>query len=137
MRVQGLMLNRILLLVAIISCIGGCSGQIGAGELAGSYKLTQANGFEILDLRENGNYVCEVHTSKGMKKTYSSTWKFEPFDGEPKVFVEDFPQGSVNADQRPLVGTLLGIRKSWGRIRLYVSYDENLYFSKQFPPTDR
>jgi hypothetical protein len=109
----------------------GCSNRLSDAELSGKYQLRQNNSIETIELNPDGTYVYRAQTPSSPTRTYSSHWRFDPYQGEPQVSLDNFPQGAPDDPQRPLVGTLLGIKKSWGRIRLYVNYDLNLYYLKQ------
>jgi hypothetical protein len=105
-----------------------CSREIDPSKLPGMYEAHPDNGLEIIELRPNGTYTQYFTAANAVKATTSNSWKFEPFNGEPKIalqgFTSHFP-GSPKADV-----VLLGVQRNWGRIRLYRSYDLDQYYVK-------
>jgi hypothetical protein len=98
--------------------------------LIGSYEAHHNLGVEKLELRSGGTYTHRFKPSDGGEKVYSSTWKFEPYDGEPKAELDNFVQYFPGSHQDGPIGTFLGIEKKWGRIRLYLSYDRDQFYTK-------
>jgi len=72
----------------------------------------------------------EFTATNGTKSTSSVRWKWEPFEGEPKVALYDFTPRFPRSQSGGVV--LLGVEKAWGRIRLYRSYDLDQYYAKEW-----
>jgi len=84
-----------------------------------------------LELKPGGDYTLSFKDTKGVESITAGRWKFEPFEGEPKVAVENFSSHLPNfASQREGV-VLLGVQRNWGTIRLYASYSPDEYYSKK------
>jgi hypothetical protein len=101
-----------------------------SSELVGRYEAHYQNGAETLELRAGGTYTQNFKALNGQETQNTSTWKFDPYGGEPKVFLDNFVQNFPGSSQTAPIGTLVGVEKNWGRIRLYVSYDRGLYYTK-------
>lgn len=112
------------------SLLIGCSKVSNSSELVGKYEAHHENGVETLELHADGTYTHNFKPWSGKEAQYSSTWKLDPYGGEPKVFLDNFVQDFPGSSQTGPIGTLVGVEKSWGRIRLYVSYDRGLYYTK-------
>ena len=124
------MTTRHIILIFVPICVvtlWGCSTQVNPSQIAGRYEAHHENGFETLDLRLDGTYKHEFTAKDGAKSMSSHRWKFELFEGEPKValyeFTPRFPRSQSGV-------VLLGVQKGWGRIRLYRSYDLGQYYVK-------
>ncbi len=92
------------------------------------YEAHHRNGTEILELRSDGTYTQYFTASDGMKSTFSNKWRFEPFNGEPKVALQDFTSHFPESQKADVV--LLGADRDGGRMRLYRSYDLDQYYIK-------
>lgn len=121
----------ILLALACLVLVLGCSKAIDRSELVGKYEVQHKAGLEALELRSDGTYVHRFSPLRGGETQYSSNWRLEPYGGEPKVFVDNFVSNFPEKSEAGPIGTLLGIEKKAGRIRLYVSYDLNLYYASR------
>ena len=116
---------RILMLV----CLAGfwaCSNKIDPSQIAGRYEARHQNGRETLDLRSDGTYAHEFIAANGTKSMSSNKWRFEPFEGEPKVALYDFTPEFPESQRGNIV--LLDVEKTLGRLRLYRSYDLDQYY---------
>lgn len=119
------------ILIAISVCIvalGACSNEVKPSQISGRYEAHHDNGFETLDLHPDGTYTHEFMARDGTKSTSSDRWKFEPFEGEPKVALYDFTPRFPHSQSGDV---LLGVEKARGRIRLYRSYDLDQYYAKE------
>ena len=105
-----------------------CSTEIDPSKLTGSYEAHTSAGVETVQLNSNGTYTQYFTTATGTKSTYSGTWKFEPFGGEPKIALRDFASHFTHSPRADVV--LLSVQKDWGRVRLYRSYDLDQYYVK-------
>jgi hypothetical protein len=117
-------------LLICFSILSGCSKVTSSSELVGKYEAHHENGVETLELHANGTYTHNFKPLSGKEALYSSTWRLDPYGGEPKVFLDNFVQDFPGSLQTDPVGTLVGVEKRWGRIRLYVSYDRGFYYTK-------
>ena len=123
--------KRLIFIVLMVGLFGlcACSKKIDLSRLAGRFEASHENGFETIELRQDGSYTHYFRASAGANTIYSNSWKAEPFEGEPKValrgFTPHFPdaQGGDNA--------LLDVEKDWGYIRLYRSFDLDQYYQKK------
>ena len=118
-----------LLALACLSLVFGCSNAISRSELVGKYEAHHENGLEVLELRADGTYTHRFQPVSGNESQYSSNWRLEPYGGEPKVFVDSFASNFPEKSETQPIGTLLGVEKKAGLIRLYVSYGQNLYYT--------
>jgi hypothetical protein len=66
----------------------------------------------------------------GSEVETSANWKLDPYRGEPKVFLEHFTQHFPGSSQPSPIDTLLGVERKRRRIRLYLSYDRDLFYTK-------
>jgi len=120
------------ILISISVCIiglGACCNEVNPSQISGRYATRHQNGFETLDLHPDGTYMHEFTATNGTKSTSSVRWKWEPFEGEPKVALYDFTPRFPRSQSGGVV--LLGVEKAWGRIRLYRSYDLDQYYAKE------
>ena len=100
-------------------------------QVIGTYEARHQNGVETLELHSDGTYTHRFKRSNGTETVYSASWKLDPYGGEPKVFVDNFAQHFPGNSQTAPIGTLLGVEKKWGRIRLYLSYDRDEYYTEK------
>jgi hypothetical protein len=125
--------GRYLIVISALSslvALFGCSKKVERSQVLGEYEVEHQNGVETIELRSNGTYTQIFKRKDGTEATVTDTWDFEPYNGEPKVALHNF---SAHFSQSPEKGadvTLLGIEKDWGRIRLYLSYDRDDYYSR-------
>jgi hypothetical protein len=105
----------------------GCSKPVDRLEVPGPYKAVHKNGAETLELRPDGTYIHRVRAADGSASTQSNRWRFEPFEGEPKVALDDF---TPHFPESQKADVLLDVEKDWGRVRLYLSYDLDQYYLK-------
>jgi hypothetical protein len=120
----------LVLLLGIVGFLSGCSQVATGSKLVGSYSAHHNNGFETLELRSDGTYSHRFKSLDGTEKVYSSTWSFQPYGGETKVELDNFVQYFPRSHQGGPIGTLLGVEKRWGRIRLYLSYDRGQFYAQ-------
>src|SRR5277367_773815 len=126
MTMRGRYSHLLLLLFAVMGA--GCSKITDSSQILGVYQARQSDGVETIELRVDGTYIHRFNRSTGTATDeYSATWKLEPYGGEPKVFLDNFKPSFPNAPNPGPIGTLLGIEKKWGQIRLYLSYDRDQY----------
>lgn len=122
-----------LLLFAVL--VAGCSKITDSSQIVGVYQARHPEAVETIELRADGTYIYHFNRSTGTAaEEYSATWKLEPYGGEPKVFLDNFKPRFPNAPNPGPIGTLLGIEKRWGQIRLYLSYDRDQYYTRK--PTE-
>jgi hypothetical protein len=117
------------LVVTLLSCLLGlcaCSGAVDPAELAGTYEAHTGDGVEKIELRRDGTYSEHFTSVDGVSSTYSNTWKFEPFGGEPKVALEGFASHFPESPKGDVM--LLGAEEHWGGTRLYESYIRDQYY---------
>ena len=108
----------------------GCSKVTDSSQVIGTYEAHHQNGVETLQLRPDGTYINHFKAVNGTEATNSGKWQFEPYYGEPKVSLNDFSQHFPPNSHKDTIGiTLLGIEKKWGRVRLYLSYDRDEYYT--------
>jgi len=122
-------LGPLLFVVMFSAFVLGCTKVTNSSELVGKYEAHHRNGVETLELRADGTYVSEFKSSDGKEMRYSSSLKLGPDGWEPKVFFDNFVQHFPGTQESP-IGTLVGIENRGGKIRLYVSYDRDLYYTK-------
>jgi hypothetical protein len=123
------MTNSRAVLILMLVCLAGflaCSNKIDPSQIAGRYEARHQNGSETLDLRSDGTYTHEFIGANGTKSMSSNKWRFEPFEGEAKVALYDFTPEFPKSQRGDIV--LLGVEKTWGRLRLYRSYDLDQYY---------
>jgi hypothetical protein len=120
-----------LVLICLVALLG-CSKVTDRSQVIGTYEAHHQNGVETLQLRADGTYTHRFKGADGIETVYSSKWEFEPYYGEPKVSLNNFPYHFPPNSQKELAGiTLLGIEKDWGRVRLYLNYDRGQYYSEK------
>jgi|HubBroStandDraft_5_1064220.scaffolds.fasta_scaffold240688_2 hypothetical protein len=122
---------RRLIFLSMIFCLAelcACSKEVDPSRLAGTYEAHHRNGTEIIELSADGTYTHKFVASDGVNSTYSNNWKFERFDGEPKIALEGFTSHFPESEKSDVV--LLGVERNWGRIRLYRSYALDQYYAK-------
>ena len=101
-------------------------------EVTGTYVARPQGGVETLELRPDGTYTVHFKVAGAPESRYSDKWDFEPYGGESKVSLQNFPDHFSRDSREPTTGiTLLGIERDWGRIRLYKNYDRAEYYSKE------
>ncbi len=123
---RGALLLPLMCLVLLL----GCSKVTDSSQVIGTYEAHHQNGVETLQLRPDGTYIHHFKAVNGTETTYSGKWQFEPYYGEPKVSLNNFPQHFPPNSHKETIGiTLLGIEKDWGRVRLYLSYDRDEYYT--------
>ena len=126
---SGMSIWKYVVLIVMFVFTLACSKRINPSEVAGTYEAHHQNGIETLRLRPDGSYVHEFKGMDGTTLNHSSRWKFEPFNGEPKVALYDFtPHFPVSQKRGDIL--LIDVEKDWGRIRLYLSYDLGQYYVK-------
>ncbi len=116
----------------LMSC--GCSKPIEPAKLVGQYEASSAIGTETLELKPGGEYVLRFTDTNGVVSTQKGHWKFEPFEGEPQVALENFSSRLPNFPSSPggrESVVLLGIDRSWSGVRLIANYDREEYYSKR------
>jgi hypothetical protein len=118
-----------LLPLTCLAMLLGCSKVNNSSEIVGKYEAHHQNGVETLELRSDGTYTHQFKSSNGNETVYSASWKLDPCGGESKVFLDHFAQHFPGSSQTGPIGTLLGVEKRWGRIRLYLSYDRDQYYT--------
>jgi hypothetical protein len=123
-------LGLFLMLLSCLFQLLGCSKVEDSSELVGRYEAHHKNGAETLDLRSDGTYVHRIKMPNGTELESSANWKFDPYGGEPKVFLEHFTQHFPGSSRSNPMDTLLGAERKWGTIRLYLSYDRDLFYAK-------
>ena len=120
---------KYVVVIAMLVFTSACSETINPSEIAGTYEAHHQNGIETLQLRPDGSYVHEFKSANGTTSNPSGRWKFEPFDGEPKVALYDFtPHFPVSQKRGDIL--LLDVERDRGRVRLYLSYDLGQYYLK-------
>ena len=119
------------LLLNCLALLLGCSNVTGSSQVIDTYEAHHQNGVETLELHSDGTYAHHFKPSNGTETTYSASWKFEPYGGEAKVFLDNFARHFPGNSQLGPIGTLLGVEKKWGRVRLYLSYDRDQYYTKR------
>src|SRR5437868_2174104 len=117
------------LLLIIQTC--ACSKDIDPSKLPGTYEAHFKTGVEILTLRTDGTYTQYFTPADGVTSTYSNRWKFEPFDGEPKIALQCFTSHFPESSKGDIV--LLGVQREWDRTRPYRSYALEQYYVKTGP----
>jgi len=120
-----------LVYIWVLFCLMGlcaCSKKIDPSKLVGRYEAHSSNGLETIELWPNGTYTQHFTGADGVKSTYSNTWNFEPFEGEPKVALRDFTSHFPESQKADVA--LLSVQRDWGRIRLYRSYALDQYYVK-------
>lgn len=121
-----------LFLVCLITI--GCSRKVtDRSQVIGRYEAHPTNGIEVLHLKPDGTYIESFKALTGIETTFSGRWEFEPYYGQPKVSLQDFPNRFSENSHKDLKSiTLLGIEYGWdGKLRLYFSYDRDEYLSKK------
>jgi hypothetical protein len=124
---SGLSIWKYVVLIVMLVLILACSKRINPSEVAGTYEAHHQNGVETLQLRPDGSYLHEFKSANGTTSDHSGRWKFEPFDGEPKVALYDFSSHFPVSQKRGDI-LLLDVERDWGRVRLYLSYDLGQYY---------
>jgi len=114
----------------------GCTKPVQPTELPGLYEASSEAGTETLELRSDGEYLLRFKDRKGVELTENGHWRYEPYEGEPKVALEDYRPNLWDFGLPPAQAkgslSLLGIERSWwGGIRLYASYSADKYYSKK------
>ncbi len=122
---------KLLLVVLGLTHIVGlcaCSKTVSPEQLPGMYVGQHGNGVEIVYLNGDRSYSRHWTPSGGTDSVSSEKWELQSLEGHPVValyaFTPHFPQA-------PSGTVLLGIRKFWGRIRLYRSEDLDQFYSKE------
>lgn len=111
--------------------IAGCSKITDKSQVVGVYEARHSIGIERLELRLDGTYFYEFRPSSGMAIKYSGVWRLDPYGGEPKVFLDNFSSHFPDAPDSGPIGTLLGVERRWGQMRLYLSYDRDEYYTRK------
>jgi hypothetical protein len=120
-----------LVLICFVAVLG-CSKVTDRSQVVGTYEAHHQNGVETLQLRSDRTYTHRFKAVDGTETAYSGKWEFEPYHGEPKVSLNSFSHHfPPNSHKEPIGITLLGIEKDWGRVRLYLSYDQDQYYSQK------
>jgi hypothetical protein len=109
----------------------GCSKPLTTSEIPGVYKASFPTGLETLELKASGEYIQYFKATQGAESKATGKWEFEPFEGEPKVAIHDFSSHFPDSSPDKVSIVLLGVDRSWGKVRLYVSYDRDQYYSKK------
>ena len=132
-RVQEIMLRLALVSLAVVSSalLFGCSKPVGPSDIPGVYEATLPTGFETLELKPDGEYVQHFKGKQGVESTVGGKWEFEPYGGEPKVAMHNFSSHFPDSSPDKVYILLLGADRSWGRIRLYYSYNLDQYYSRK------
>jgi len=122
-------LASIWLMLVSISLLPGCSGNLNRTDVIGTYEARHAAGSERIELRSDNTYGYRFKPVVGSELNSTDKWEFTDYGDGKKValynFYSHFPPRFPGAEIM-----LLGVHKEWGQIRLYVSYDLNLYYSK-------
>lgn len=109
--------------------LSGCSRDLSRPDVIGKYAARHAAGSETIELRPDNTYVHTFKPVVGSELRNTDKWEFTDYGDGKKValynFYSHFPPTSPGAEIM-----LLGVHQEWGRVRLYVSYDLNLYYSK-------
>jgi hypothetical protein len=108
----------------------GCSKKVERSQVLGVYKVDHQSGIETIELRSNGTYSQIFKRKDGTEATVTDTWDFEPYNGEPKVALHNFSAHFPQSPEKGADVSLLGVEKDWGRVRLYLSYDRDDYYSQ-------
>jgi hypothetical protein len=119
----------IVFLVLLSFALSGCSQKVERSEVLGDYQTEHQIGVETIELGADGTYTQHFKQKDGTDTIISDRWEFEPYNGEPKVALHDF-RAHFPEDPEKTDVTLLGIEKTWGRLRLYLSYDRDEYYSQ-------
>ena len=116
------------MLVSIL-LLSGCSGNLNRTDLIGIYEAPHSAGSERIELRSDNTYTHTFEPVVGDELRNTDKWEFTDYGDGKKValynFHSHFPPTSPGAEIM-----LLGVHREWGRVRLYVSYDLDLYYSK-------
>ena len=120
-------------LLILASCCLGCSKKVAVdrSRIVGTYKATFEGNTEILILKSDRTYVLKRNSGQKEQEIVSNSWNLVPYGDETKVAVDGFPdhKKKMGPGGTPSV-TLLGVEENRGGLRLYFSYDLNLYYSK-------
>ena|ERR1700734_3762943 len=123
----------VFLMLSSILALFGCSKKVERSEVPGNYQTDHQNGVETIELMADGTYTQHFKGRDGTDVRSSDTWEFEPYNGEPKIALHNFRSHFLQSSEKTADVTLLGIEKDWGRIRLYLSYDRDEYYSQTAP----
>jgi len=125
---------RLLVVSSVLLCLielCACSKEVDGSKVSGTYEARHRNGVEIIELRPDGTYTQYFTAPDGMKSTFSNNWRFERFDGEPKLALQGFTSHFPEAQKADVI--LLDVDRDGGRMRLYRSYDLDQYYLKAAP----
>jgi len=81
-------------------------------------------------LNADGTYIQRFESAGAKEVTSTNKWEFVPDGREPQVALYAFSSHFTLPEHKRADITLLGVEKSWRGIRLYVSYDLDLYYNK-------
>jgi hypothetical protein len=110
--------------------LSGCSKKVERSQVLGDYQTEHQNGIETIELRADGTYTQHFKQKDGADTIISDDWEFEPYNGDPKVALHNFRTHFPQPSEKGTDVTLLGIERHWGRLRLYLSYDRDEYYSQ-------
>jgi len=123
---------RSVFLLVFYSMLVGCSARPNREDVVGVYEALDHGNRETLRFNADGTYIQRFESSGAKELISSNKWEFEPYGGEPKVAVFDFSSHFPGRTHKIADSSisLLGVEKSWRGIRLYLSYDSDLYYKK-------
>lgn len=107
----------------------GCSKVTDSSQLYGTYEARHEAGVETLKLNPDGTYTHFFKATDQTESSHSDKWNFEPYNGDPKVSLQNFSAHFPQSSHGPGV-TLLGIERELGKTRLYLNYDRGEFYSK-------
>lgn len=120
----------ILFSMLLLFALSGCSKKVERSQVLGEYQTEHQNGVETIVLRGDGTYTQHFKQKDGTDTIISDHWEFEPYSGEPRIALHNFKAHFPRSSEKEADVTLLGIEKKSGRLRLYLSYDRDEYFSQ-------
>ena len=82
--------NSFLLSIAFLA-LSGRSNVTKRSEVTGKYLAPPPGNVEILELHPDGTYTVRLKGADGPESSYSDRWNFEPYEGDPKISLQNFP----------------------------------------------
>ena len=118
---------RSLLFIACLFFIG-CT-RLGPSILVGDYAANHQKGEDVIYVNPDGTYIHRFKGPDGKQMEQSGKWEYEQFQGDPLLTFYDFVHWSDGPTASKGIWPA-AITRSFGRIRLVLDRDSDLYYAK-------